>query len=85
MFKEIKILIYLVVILAFFFFSIKHYISDDYKKNYYRGLSTIDVKNDNFAKSLPILESDTENIIKYSKINNKNKKKYQFWKLLQND
>ena len=35
---------------------------------------------------LPILENDTENIIEYvNQTNKKKKKKFNFWKLLEND
>ena len=40
MFKEIKYLIYLIVIVLIFIFSIRYYISDDYKKKYFRGLES---------------------------------------------
>ena len=36
MFKEIKGLLFLTFILLFFFIISKHYISDDYKKKYFR-------------------------------------------------
>ena len=39
-----------------------------------------------YSKDLPILENDTENVIEYVKQSNKtNKKKFNFWKLLEND
>ena len=39
-----------------------------------------------YSKKLPILESDTDDIIEYVKQNNKKKKKkFNFWKLLEND
>ena len=39
-----------------------------------------------YSKNLPILKSDTNNVIEYIKqTNNKKKKKFNFWKLLDND
>ena len=39
-----------------------------------------------YAEKLPILEGDTKNIIEYSKpSNNKKKKKFNFWKLLESN
>ena len=85
MFKEIKYLIYLIVIVFFFIFSIRYYISDDYKKKYFRGLESHQNKIIKYAKNLPVLNSDTDKIITYVENNNASKKKYKFWELLDND
>ena len=42
-------------------------------------------KIDNYSSKLPILESDTDNIVEYVKQNTKKKKKFNFWKLLEDD
>ena len=40
----------------------------------------------NYSKKLPILEDDTNDIIEYvNQTNKKKKKKFNFWKLLEND
>ena len=85
MFKEIKYLIYLIVIVFFFIFSIRYYISDDYKKKYFRGLESHQNKITKYAKNLPVLNNDTDKIITYVENNNASKKKYKFWELLDND
>jgi len=39
-----------------------------------------------YSKKLPLLKNDTENIIEYVKqTDKKKKKKFNFWKLLEND
>ena len=44
----------------------------------------IDKKISTFMKNLPVLEDDTKNIIEYAEqSNNKKKKKFNFWKLLE--
>ena len=85
MFKEIKYLIYLIVIVFFFIFSIRYYISDDYKKKYFRGLESHQNIIIKYAKNLPVLNNDTDKIITYVENNNASKKKYKFWELLDND
>jgi hypothetical protein len=83
MFKEIKYLIYIFFIFLFLFLTTKFYFSDTNKKNSYRSLTTIDEKINIYAKNLPVLEDDTKNIIEYvEQTNNKKKKKFNFWKLL---
>ena len=80
MLKEIKYLIYVFFIFLFLFLTTKFYFSDTNKK---RSLTTIDEKITTYAKNLPVLEDDTKNIIEYvEQTNNKKKKKFNFWKLL---
>ena len=84
MLNEIKNLIYLLIIFLFLFLIGKYYFSDTNKKNSYRSLNNIDEKIDIFAEKLPVLENDTKNIIEYvEQSNNKKKKKFNFWKLLE--
>lgn len=86
MIKELKYVVYLFVIFFFIFFTAKYYFSDENKKNSYRSFQSIDKKNDAFAANLSILESDTENIIEYIENDKtREKKKYYFWELLNND
>ena len=79
MLKEIKYLIFTIIIFLFLFFTGKYYFSDEYKKKSYRSLSNINNKIDNYSSKLPILESDTDNIVEYVKQNTKKKKKFNFW------
>ena len=84
MLKEIKYLIFILIICTFLFFTGKYYFSDTNKKNSYRSLNTINDKINKYAENLPIIESDTKDIIEYvEQSNNKTKKKFNFWKLLE--
>ena len=86
MFKEIKYLIFMFIICLFLFLTGKYYFSDINKKNSYRSLTTIDDKIKTYSKKLPVLEDDTINIIEYVEQSNiKKKKKFNFWKLLENN
>ena len=86
MLKEIKYLIFIVIIALFLFFTGKYYFSDENIKNSYRSYKNIDQKIKDYSKNLPLLKSDTENIIEYVKqTDKKKKKKFNFWKLLEND
>ncbi len=84
MVKEIKYLIFVLLILLFLFLTGRYYFSDTNKKNSYRSLSNFNEKINNFSKKIPILKDDTNNIIEYvEQSNNKKKKKFNFWKLLE--
>ena len=86
MIKEIKYLLFTLIIILFIFFSGKYYFSETNKKNSYRSLNTIDQKIDIFSEKLPILEDDTKNIIEYAEqLKKKKKKKFNFWKLLESN
>ena len=86
MFKEIKYLIFVFVISFFVFFTVKYYFSDTNKKKSFRSFNDIDKKIDLYSQKLPILEDDTKNIIEYvQQTNNKKKKKFNFWKLIENN
>jgi len=86
MLKEFRYLIFIIIISLFFFFVGKYYFSDTNKKNSYRSFNNIEKKIDLYSDKLPILESDTKDIIQYvEKSNNNKKKKFNFWKLLEKD
>ena len=86
MLKEIKYLIFIVIITLFLFFTVKYYFSNENIKNSYRSYKNIDQKIKDYSKNLPLLKNDTENIIEYVKqTDKKKKKKFNFWKLLEND
>ena len=74
MVKEIKYFIFIAVIIIFIFFTTKYYFSETHKKKSYRSLSNIDKKINLYTKNLPVLKSDTKNIIEYVK-DDKTKKK----------
>ena len=50
-----------------------------------RSFNNIDTKINNYVKKLPVLKSDTQNIIEYVEETKSNKKKYNFWKLLESN
>jgi|TARA_B100000497_G_scaffold125742_1_gene162886 SMC interacting uncharacterized protein involved in chromosome segregation len=86
MFKEIKYLIFVFVICFFIFFTVRYYFSDTNKKNSYRSLNNIDEKIKIYAEKIPTLEDDSKDIVEYvEQTNNKKKKKFNFWKLLENN
>ena len=86
MLKEIKYLIFILVILLFIFFTGKYYFSDEHKKKSYRSLSNYNKKIEIYSQNIPTLEDDTKNIIEYvEQTNNKKKKKFNFWKLLESN
>ena len=86
MVKEIKYFVFVLLILLFLFLTGRYYFSDINKKNSYRSLSSYNQKIETYSKNLPILEDDTKDIIEYvEKFNNKKKKKFNFWKLLENN
>ena len=86
MLKELKYLLYLFVILLFFFLSLKYYFSDDNKKNSYRSYKQVNEKIANYSQNVILLKSDTVDIVEYvEKTIDKNKKNYNFWKLINNN
>ena len=86
MVKEIKYFIFVLLILLFIFLTGRYYFSDTNKKNSYRSLSSNNQKIETYSKNLPILEDNTKDIIEYvEKSNNKKKKKFNFWKLIENN
>ena len=86
MLKEIKYLIFIIIISLFIFLTGKYYFSDENIKKSYRSYKNINEKIKIYSKELPILENDTQDVIEYVKqTNKKKKKKFNFWKLLEND
>ena len=86
MFKELKYVLYVIVIFLFIFLTGKYYFSDENKKNFYRSFNNINEKINIYSSSLPLLKNNTNNVVEYveNKVS-KDKKKYRFWKLLEND
>ena len=84
MFKNIKYLIFIFIIFLFLILTGKYYFSDNNKKKSFRSLNEINKKIDVYSKKIPILEDDTKNIIEYvDQSTSKKKKKFNFWKLLE--
>ena len=75
MLKEIKYLVFIVIISMFIFFTGRYYFSDENIKNSYRSYNNIDEKVKIYSRKLPLLKNDTENIIVYvNQADNKKKK-----------
>jgi len=86
MLKEIKYLLFVLIICFFLILTVRYYFSDINKKNSYRSLNNINEKINIYAENLPILKDDTKNIIEYvEQSNSKKKKKFNFWKLLESN
>jgi len=86
MLKELKYLLYLLVITLFFFLSLKYYFSDNNKKNSYRSYKQVDEKITMYIQNIILLKSDTIDIVEYvEKTIDNNKKNYNFWKLINNN
>ena len=86
MFKEIRYSLFIIIICLFIFFTGKYYFSDTNKKKSYRSLNSLNEKINTYSKKLPILKDDTKNIIEYvEQSNNKKRKKFNFWKLLESN
>ena len=83
MLKELKYLLFLFVISLFLFLSLKYYFSDNNKKNSYRSFKNSEERIVNFSENLILLDDDTNDVAEYvKKTSNKNKKKYNFWILV---
>ena len=86
MIKELKYLLFISIIFLFIFINLNYYFSDNNKRKSYRSLKENNKKIKNFSQKLILLESDTNNIVEYVKKNKiKNKKDYNFWKLINNN
>ena len=83
MLKELKNVLYVIVIFLFILFTTKYYFSDEYKKKANRSITDLNHKINIYKKNLPLLKNDTNNIAEYVEdAGTSNKKKYSFWKLL---
>tara|TARA_A100001234_G_scaffold137587_1_gene120862 strand:- start:2346 stop:2609 length:264 start_codon:yes stop_codon:yes gene_type:complete len=86
MLKEVKYFIYIFVISFFVFFTVKYYVSDINKKNFFRSNNNIDEKINKYSEKLPVLEDNTKDILEYVEdTNQKKKKKFNFWKLIEDN
>ena len=84
MIKEVKYLIYLLIIFFSIFFVIKFYLSESNFKRSNKVILQHRNELDNKFNNLPIIKSDTNNIIVYTNEveDFKNKKSRNFWDLL---
>ena len=86
MIRELKYFFYILIIFLTIFLSLKYYFSDDNKKKSYRSLNQINEIIIKYSKNLILLNNDTNEIVEYVKKNtDKDKKNYNFWKLIANN
>ena len=86
MIKELKFLFFLFIILLFVFLTLEYYFSDNNEKNSYKSFNNNNKKIIFSSKNLIFLKSDTVDIVQYiENINNKKKKNYTFWELINNN
>jgi cbb3-type cytochrome oxidase subunit 3 len=86
MIRELKYLFFTFVIFLFFFLTLKYYYSNTNKKNSYRSIKLIDEKIIKYSKKLILLKNNTNNVAIYIEDTvGKNKKKYNFWELINNN
>ena len=65
MIKEIKYLFYLIVLSVFIYLVINFYFSDYYEKKSYRNISNFLDNINSKNIDVPLIKSDTKNIIEY--------------------
>ena len=85
MLKKIKNIFYLASFFIFIILTTKFYFSDKNIKETNKSRSLYSAKLNNNTQNLPLLKSDTNNIIEYIndiEIYKKKKKKYTFWDLI---
>ena len=84
MLKEVKYAFYLLTIFFFIFFVIKFYISENNIKRSNKVILQYQNELDKKFNNLPIIKSDTNNIIEYTNEIEKfkNKKQRKFWDLI---
>ena len=86
MLKELKLFFFILIIFIFIFFNGIYYFSDQNKKYIYRSINKMDQNIEKLSENLHILKGDTNNIIEYVENDkNKEKNKYYFLELLNND
>ena len=83
MIKELKFVLYLLIIFFFIFFTLRFYLSEKNIKKTNLTILNIEEKIDSSKSNLSILNNNTENIVEYVEKDTKEKdKNYFFWKLL---
>ena len=85
MLKEIKNIFYLLAFFIFIILTTSFYFSDQNVSATNKSRSLYSVKLNNDTQNLPLLKSDTRDIIEYRndiEVYRKNKKNYKFWDLI---
>ena len=85
MIKNIFYILITILILVFFLFVIQEYLSEKHIKKININIANITANLLSRSSDLPILKNDTNDIIKYNNgfnMNENNREKRSFWKLL---
>ena len=83
MLKELKYFFYLLVIFISLFLISKFYFSDDYQKKSYRSFNLTEERIYVYSQKMILLKNNTNNVVEYvEKTTDKDKKNYNFWKLI---
>ena len=86
MIKELKYLLFIFIVSLFIFLTLKYYFSNENKKNSYRLSKQVNKKIKIFSQDLVLLADNTNGVVEYvEKTIDKNKKNYNFWKLIGDD
>ena len=84
MIKEIKYLFYLIVLTVFVYLVVNYYFSDYNKKKSYRNISNFIDNLNSKNINVPLIKSDTKNIIEYTDKSDEfiNTNQRKFWELV---
>ena len=85
MIKEIKYLFYLIVLTAFVYLVVNYYFSDYNEKKSYRNISNFLDNLNSKSINVPLIKSDTKNIIEYTDKSDEfiNTNQRKFWELVE--
>ena len=85
MIKEIKYLFYLIVLTVFVYLVVNYYFSDYNEKKSYRNISNFIDNLNSKNINVPLIKSDTKNIIEYTDKSDEfiNTNQRKFWELVE--
>ena len=85
MIREIKYLFYLIVLTVFVYLVLNYYFSDYNEKKSYRNISNFLDNLNSKNINVPLIKSDTKNIIEYNDKSDDfiNTKQRKFWELVE--
>ena len=85
MIKEIKYLFYLIVVAIFVYLVVNYYFSDYNEKKSYRNISNFLDNLNSKSINVPLIKSDTKNIIEYTDKSDEfiNTNQRKFWELVE--
>ena len=85
MIREIKYLFYLIVLTVFVYLVVNYYFSDYNEKKSYRNISNFLDNLNSKSINVPLIKSDTKNIIEYTDKSDEsiNTNQRKFWELVE--